>query len=67
MRIYVGLSVCTHMHTYVSISFSVTLYMRMYAQKLQLTHILSYNCHLFSFVEIAVLAVCAQVLARMHT
>ena len=39
---------CTHIHTYVStcISFSVLLYVCMYAQKLQLTHILSYNCPL---------------------
>ena len=46
MRIYVGVSVFTHIHTYVSISFSVSLYIRMYAQKLLLTHILSYNCPL---------------------
>ena len=36
------LSVCPHMHTCVSISFSASLYMHMYAKKPPLTHILSY-------------------------
>ena len=39
--IYV-LSVCPHMHTHVSIIFSASLYMRMYAQKPPLTSIMSY-------------------------
>ena len=48
---------CPHMDTHVSISFSASLYLRMYAQKPMLTAILSYlEMHIFFWVFILLIS-----------
>ena len=52
------------MHTQVSISFSASLYMRMYAQKPQLTPILSYlEMHIFFWISIFILLMLLRICA----